>query len=257
MSHSWNALVARGRELVRNIGKFKWDLGDLVREVADEDLEAFAVEVNTTATILARYKKVAAFWPSSYRDATVAFSVYEELMRWSGNHPREAQREYDRLRSEGIRLSVDDIRMAHGKTPTRPPTGARGRAEYVKRLAEDPDVRRELARDGAFSASFAQDRDAVSKEMEKEAKQSQRHRAGGLVQEHAVVSALTQMNAIKHRIGQVIDTLKDEDLTEQQRKDLSGRASDVADAATLLQDFLGNSDANFEEQVALLLAEGN
>lgn len=256
-SVKWHALVARGRELVTNIGKFKWELGDLAREVDDEDLGEFAVAVNTSATILARYKKVASFWPSSYRDPQVAFSVYEELLRWSGADPKKAQAEYDRLKKVGVRLAVDDIRMAHGKTPTRPPTGAKGRAEYVKRLADDPDVRRELARDGAFATSFAQEREKVSRQMRETEKQSQRHRAPDLVREYAVVDATTQLNNIKHRIGRVIDTLKDEDLTEQQRKDLLGRASEVADAAALLQDFLGNSAANFEEQVALLLAEGN
>lgn len=254
---NWRTLVAQGRELVRNIGKFKWDLGDLAAQIDDEDLPAFADEVHTSATILSRYKRVAAFWPPAYRDVDVAFSVYEELMRWSGLDPTAAQREYDRLVKVGVRLAVDDIRMAHGKTPTRPPSSARGRAEYAKRLLADDDVRKHAAEDDTFASAFAKDRDDVARRRAREATTNQRHRAPGLVVEHAVTDACTQMNAITYRIGQVIDTLKDETLTSAQRDRLTERAGAVVSAASLLADFLGNTDANFEEQVAALLAEGN
>lgn len=254
---NWEVLVSRGRELVRNIGKFKWELGDLVREVDDRNLAKFAVEVNTTATILTRYKRVAAFWPDTYRDPAVAFSVYEELMRWSDYDQRTAQSEFTRLRKIGVRLTVDEIRVAQGKTPTRAPTSTKGRADYAKRLMNDPAVRREIAKDASLAAQIAQDREEEAKRIRCAIKSDQRNRARGLIEEHAVATAITEMNAIKHRIGKVIDALKDEDLTENNRTLLSGRASEIADAVSLLQDFLGNSDTDFEQGLALLLAEGN
>ena len=257
MTKNWKALVAQGRELVRNIGKFKWELGDLARKVDDEDLEAFGKEVHTSTNVLSRYKKVAAFWPASYRDPEVAFSVYEELMRWSGYEPSKAQAEYDRLISDGVRLSVDDIRVAHGKTPTRAPTGAKGRADYAKRLMDDPDVRREVARDASFSAKLAQEREQFARQEAVGAAQGQRNRAKGITDAHARADAQAQMQSIKHRIARVIDTLKDEDLNEADRAMLARTAGDVVDAAELLRDFLGNTDQNFEEQVALLLQDGS
>lgn len=257
MTKNWKALVAQGRELVRNIGKFKWELGDLARKVDDEDLEAFSREVHTSTSVLSRYKKVAAFWPPSYRDPDVAFSVYEELMRWSAYEPSKAQAEYDRLVVEGVRLSVDDIRMAHGKTPTRAPTGAKGRADYAKRLMDDPDVRREVARDASFAAKLAQDREQHARQEAVGAAQGQRNRAKGITDAHARVDAQAQMESIKYRIARVIDTLKDEDLNATDRASLAKTAGDVVDAAELLRDFLGNTDQNFEEQVALLLQDGS
>lgn len=252
-TQTWTDLVSQGRELVRTIERSKFDLGDLARAIDEAELATFAEEIGVSHGVITAYRDVAAFWPEGYRDSKVSFSVYQELMKVSGGDPATAQREFNAMRAEGGKLTVDRLRTRHGKTPTRAPTDAQERAEYVKRQLADEEVRKEVAKDDSISSSFARDRDERARQERERSDQAQRERAPGLTSAHAVQSALSDMEAMKAKIGRTIDSLSKEELTEDQRRQLTARSDELVDAAELLRDFVGTGKVDFDRGIAEIL----
>lgn len=252
-TQTWTDLVSQGRELVATIERSKFDLGDLARAIDEAELTAFAEEIGVSHGVITAYRDVAAFWPEAYRDPKISFSAYQELQRASGGDPFAAQVEFDRMKDEGERFTVDRIRLRHGGAPTRAPTDTQERAEYVKRQLADEEVRKEVAKDDAISSSFARDRDERARGERERSDQAQRERAPGLTSAHAVQSALSDMEAMKAKIGRAIDSLSKEELTEDQRRQLTERSDELVDAAELLRDFVGTGKVDFDRGIAEIL----
>lgn len=252
-TQTWTDLVSQGRELVRTIERSKFDLGDLARAIDGGELASFAEEIGVSHGVITAYRDVAAFWPEPYRDPKISFSVYQELQRWSDDDPLTAQIEFDRMKDEGEKFTVDRVRIRHGKTPTRAPTDAQERADYVKRQLADEEVRKEVAKDDSITSQFARDRDERARTERERSDQAQRERAPGLTSAHAVQTALSDMESMKARIGRVIDALSKEDLTEDQRRQLTARSDELVDAAELLRDFVGTGTVDFDRGIAEIL----
>lgn len=87
VSQTWSASVTRGRKLVGQIGRSKWELGDLANEVCPAvpsvhtggTLEQFAAEIGLTHSALREYRQVAKAWPASARAEAQTWTTHREL----------------------------------------------------------------------------------------------------------------------------------------------------------------------------------
>jgi hypothetical protein len=103
----WNDAVRNGRELVRQLNRCQWELGDLALAVApigdhggrsDGSMEAtlnrFATEIGTCFGSLDSYRRVAAAWPTEWRRPHLSWSVHHALARLDGREETIRERDW-------------------------------------------------------------------------------------------------------------------------------------------------------------------
>jgi hypothetical protein len=111
--------IELGQTLVADIGRSKWELGDLANRVCpatngDKEgrLTRFAAEIDLVSHTLSNYRMVSAAWPELRLRNRGSWSVYKELT----SHPDR----YDIL-AERDHWTVDALRERLDRRPTRFP----------------------------------------------------------------------------------------------------------------------------------------
>lgn len=253
----YSELVAKGRKLVRDLHKSKFNLGDLAAQV-EVGLDKFAEDIGINPTSLARYRSVASAIPEDARDDTISFSLYEEAL--SGRTSEEAVAEIERLKAKfGDALTLDRARIEWGKRPTRSPrTGTREeQVDTVKQLLSNPDVADRVLGDMEVAAHVVQAQERVEAEQREHAERTSRSKTPNLHHSHTVITVASRLGNSAALVAQSLDDLRDEELSDQEREMLRNRAEKLEVAVGYLTEFLSSGNVEFEDQLAALLDGGS
>lgn len=146
----YQQLVEEGRELVANLSRNQWELGDKALEVApvgaghtnsgaNERLRQYAKDIGERFQTLRRYRAVAAAWPEGRRRPSVSWSIHAELLP----HPEkeEVVEEVSTVREARERVrELDDEPERDEHFPER----VRELSERLSSVAYDDAISREL-----------------------------------------------------------------------------------------------------------------
>lgn len=230
-----------------------WELADEVLRVCPdrsrEQLEA-AHEALTEAGYeytldrLRTFAYTAERWPAHQRCLETSFKAHEVL---------NAREDRFSLIRPGMTLTEAHDAAGHS-TKARTQLGEGGpTTEIIAAASDDEDTMRSLVGNEQFRDAFL-DTYAQEAAQERETqKQAQRTRAPGLTRAHTVASATTDLNRFAAGVGQVLEDLKNEDLSDDHRKQLLARLEQLKNAIGWLEDFLRNGTRSFERELADLL----
>ncbi len=169
--------VERGRRLVANLTKARWELGDLALEVAPDvdaslewvtspakkELEDFAEEIGLSYDHLRRYRRAAQVYPKPSspgakdgRRSDVSWEVHQEfighpkaltLLHRRGTWTIRTAREYLDKAMPGGSPTPPSTRVAAGQSPVSGQLSREQRVQIAKEAIKDPAVRSEVFRE--------------------------------------------------------------------------------------------------------------